>query len=359
MKCRACGQRAVISLRAHNNALCKDDYLQWFRNNTMKAVRRFKMLDPADRVLVAVSGGKDSLALWHLLTAEGFQCDGLYIAQGIGDEELPYSDLSEQACRKMAEQLGRPLRVARVRERTGATVPELQKITRRKICSSCGLAKRYLMNREAFEGGYTVLATGHNLDDEAAALFGNVMSWDMQRLAHQSPVSPQKGERLMKKVKPFCFFSEREVLAYTMLQRLPYLAAECPHAAGATSLENKDLLNRMEEKSPGAKRRFFSEFLERRALFEAASPEPEMAFCERCAMPTLAGVCGFCRLVERVTASRGEVHYSNVPDEAEVHPRPEVQLVQIESLPMLSPQGEAEAHPQPEVEVAQIESTPG
>src|SRR5215475_2368934 len=105
-----------MSLRGHNAAFCKDDYLKWFRNNTLKAIRRFQMIALEDRVLVAVSGGKDSLALWHLLTAEGYACDGLYIALGIGDEQLPYSDLSEEACRKMAAQLGRPLRVVRVKE---------------------------------------------------------------------------------------------------------------------------------------------------------------------------------------------------------------------------------------------------
>jgi uncharacterized protein (TIGR00269 family) len=330
VKCRQCGQKAVISLRGHNTAFCKDDYLRWFRNNTLKAIQRFKMLAPGDRILVAVSGGKDSLALWHLLTAEGFECDGLYLALGIGDQELPYSDLSEQACRRMAEQLGRPLRVVRVREETGATVPELQKLMHRRICSSCGLAKRYLMNREAFEGGYSVLATGHNLDDEASALFGNVLSWDLRRLAHQSPVSPQKGERLIKKVKPLCFFAEREVLAYTMLNRLPYLAAECPHAAGATSIAHKELLSLLEQQSPGSRRRFYAEFVRNREVFVQASPEPELTYCSRCAMPTVDQVCAYCRMVKRVATARGEVLYSNVPEAEPDPPRPEIQVVQIE-----------------------------
>jgi tRNA-5-methyluridine54 2-sulfurtransferase len=330
MKCRACGQKAVVSLRAHNTAYCKADYIDWFEKNALRTMKRFKMMTPEDRVLVAVSGGKDSLALWHLLTRAGFQADGLYIAQGIGDEALPYSDRSEEACRSMAEALARPLRVARVVDELGATVPELPRITRRKVCSSCGLAKRYLMNREAFEGGYTVLATGHNLDDEASALFGNVLGWDLQRLAHQSPVSPQRGERLMKKVKPLCFFTEREVLAYTMLSRLRYLAAECPHSAGATSIANKELLSQLEENSPGSKRRFFAEFLRNRGVFERAQPEPVMAYCQRCAMPTTGEMCSFCRMAERVAAAKGEVHYRGLPAEEPGFEEPEGQVVQID-----------------------------
>ena len=329
MKCRQCGQKAIIALRGHNAAFCKDDYLAWFRTNVLRAIHHFRMIGRDDRVLVAVSGGKDSLALWHLLAAEGIECDGLYIALGIGDEALPYSDLSEQACHKMASQLGRPLRVVRVRDETGATMPEIHRLMRRKICSSCGLTKRYLMNREAFEGGYTVLATGHNLDDEASALFGNVLSWDTVRLGHQSPVVPQRGDRLVKKVKPLCFFAEREVLAYTMLHRLPYLAAECPHATGATSIAHKELLNQLEQQSPGSKRRFYAEFLQHRERFAPAAPEPEVTYCSRCAMPTTGQLCAYCRMVERVATAHGEVHYANLPQDLADPPHQEVQVVDI------------------------------
>ena len=72
-------------------------------------------------------------------------------------------------------------------------------------------------DRVAFEGGYDCIATGHNLDDEVAALFGNVLSWDMNFLSRQNPVSPQRGDRLMRKIKPFCYFSERETAMFTIL----------------------------------------------------------------------------------------------------------------------------------------------
>ena len=48
------------------------------------------MLAPDDRVLVAVSGGKDSLAVWDMLIELGYRADGLYLGLGIGD----YSDES-------------------------------------------------------------------------------------------------------------------------------------------------------------------------------------------------------------------------------------------------------------------------
>ena len=67
MKCRRCRGHAVIEVRRHNAAFCPDCFTHHCREQVRRAIDDFDMLDRDDRVLVAVSGGKDSLALWHLL----------------------------------------------------------------------------------------------------------------------------------------------------------------------------------------------------------------------------------------------------------------------------------------------------
>ena len=57
-------------------------------------------------------------------------------------------------------------------------------------CSACGLSKRHLFDEAAREGGYDAVVTGHNLDDEAAVLFGYTLRWDVDALARQLPVLP-------------------------------------------------------------------------------------------------------------------------------------------------------------------------
>ena len=57
-------------------------------------------------------------------------------------------------------------------------------------CGACGLSKRHLFNQVALDHGYDVVATGHNLDDEAAVLLGNVLQWEVGYLGRQYPVLP-------------------------------------------------------------------------------------------------------------------------------------------------------------------------
>ena len=65
----------------------------------------------------------------------------------------------------------------------------------RSTCAVCGLSKRYVFNRAALEGGFDVVATGHNLDDEAATLLGNTLRWQTDAIARQSPSSAPPSER--------------------------------------------------------------------------------------------------------------------------------------------------------------------
>ena len=69
MKCRRCREPAVIDVRRHNAAFCRDCFLHHCREQVRKAIDHYEMLAPGERVLVAISGGKDSLAAWDLLRA--------------------------------------------------------------------------------------------------------------------------------------------------------------------------------------------------------------------------------------------------------------------------------------------------
>lgn len=306
MRCRKCGERAVINMRYHRLALCEEHYIEWFHKQTDKAITKQKMFTPDDRVLVAVSGGKDSLALWEVLLELGYKADGLYIDLGIEHEEIAYSERSKEKAQQFASRYPEAkLLIVDIPGTYGENIIQVAQRRKRheRPCSICGLVKRHEMNRIALEEGYDVLATGHNLDDEAAVLFGNVLRWKSGYLVRQSPVLPADGEGLARKVKPFFQFYERETAAYTLLREIDYIYDECPYAKGATSIEYKNQLTEMEHETPGTKLHFYTEFLraKKEGLFCYEEAEkPEMHPCEQCGQPTIAeGLCSFCRLWER------------------------------------------------------------
>jgi tRNA-5-methyluridine54 2-sulfurtransferase len=303
-KCHNCANRAAIRMRQHRLALCKDHYIEWFVEQTERAIKKYHMFSHNEKILVAVSGGKDSLALWDVLWKLGYTADGLYINLGIDSEES-YSQESERFAREFAAERGLTLRVVNVAEMYGETIPQMAQRSRRgryKPCSACGMVKRHEMNRVARDLGYEILATAHNLDDEVAILFGNVMMWQAELLARQSPVL-DAAEGFVRKVKPFVRFYERETAAYTLLRDIPYIEEECPHATGSKQLYYKDLINKMEEEQPGIKLAFYVGFLKTkekgafRALPEAET-NLELRPCPNCGQPTTSsGLCAFCRTV--------------------------------------------------------------
>ena len=259
MKCIKCRQKASVELRRHNSAFCPPHYLEFVGNQVARNVKRLKMFTQKDKILVAVSGGKDSLALWDLLLDAGYAASGLYIHLGIGD----YSLRSAQVTRAFAQRRGAKLIEFDLENELGMGVPKLSKVLKRVPCSGCGLNKRYFFNKMALDGGFDVLATGHNLDDETATLMGNVLHWQRDLLSRQSPVLERTHPNIVKKVKPLYSLTERETASYCLLRGIDYVVEECPNAKGAHSLLYKDVLNRIETESPGSKQQFFQGFLTR------------------------------------------------------------------------------------------------
>lgn len=156
----------------------------------------------------------------------------------------------------------------------------------------------------ALDGGYDAVATGHNLDDEAAVLFGNVLRWNTEYLGRQLPVL-EEGNGFARKVKPLVRLSEREMAAYCVLRGIDYIVEECPMADGNRHLGYKEALNAIEERSPGSKHAFYFEFLAKASsLFRplaVAEQEASLRPCASCGSPTTGEVCAFCSLVARAT----------------------------------------------------------
>ncbi len=303
MKCKRCSEKAAIKLRSHNAAFCKTCFLFVFERNVERSIARDEMFTYDDRILVAVSGGKDSLALWDVLHRLGYTTEGLYLGLGIGT----YSKASQLRTEEFAQQRGLHLRMVHLEEEDdGVTVPDAAQFTRRAPCAACGTVKRHHFDRAADEGGFTVLATGHNLDDEAARLLGNVLHWQIPYLAKQQPVLEPTHARFVRKVRPLYRTSELESATYAFLRGIKYIVEECPNSRGASQILYKEILNQLENEMPGTKLTFLTDFLKHGRAAFAAQPGGQLGECERCGMPAMAEICGYCRLVAEVDRRRSQ-----------------------------------------------------
>lgn len=320
MKCTRCRERAEINLRSHNSAFCRSCFILYFQRQVERTITKEHMFTAAERILVAVSGGKDSLALWDVLIAQGYQTEGLYLDLGIGS----YSAQSREKAAHFAQTHAVPLRIVTLAEEA-VSVPTAAQFTHRVPCAACGTMKRHFFDQDASAGGCDVLATGHNLDDEAARLLGNVLHWQTEYLAREKSVLTPTHPRFVRKVRPLYRLSELETATYAFFRGIDYVIDECPNSVGATQLFYKGILNQIEAKMPGTKLTFVQEFMRSaQALFVAPDGSPPRE-CEGCGMPAFAAVCSFCHLMREVDRKQGRPHSALSAQQSALHAAPEPQ----------------------------------
>jgi len=291
MKCQRCGKVAQINLRIYNLKLCNDCFLEFFSRRVRSTIEKFKMANLNDKILVAVSGGKDSLSLWLLLYELGFSVRGLHINLGIEN----FSEKAQEKVEKFSQEFGLELKIVNIKDIFGRGVKELARIAHRAPCRVCGMLRRYIMNQEAKE--FNCIATGHTLDDEASSLLGNILYWREGYLARQSPILEEEGS-LRKKIKPFSFTSEEEIVIYARLKNIDFFEERCPLSKGATSFVYKEVFNLLEKRMPAIKLNFYKEFL--RKKFFKDKKEVNLNPCKICGYLTVDSICNFCKLKEKV-----------------------------------------------------------
>ncbi len=292
MKCKRCHATAAVALPSHHAGFCPDCFLEFFSRQVDRGITSQKMFTHDDRILVALSGGKDSLSLMLELARQGYNVTGLHIDLAIPGSSPSARGVVERFCARHQLKL-----IVRDMAVEGLPIPLVNEKIKRPICSACGKIKRHFFNQTALEGGFTILATGHNLDDEVARLFSNTLRWDVSYLSDEGPcLKESDGEGgFVRKVKPLWRLSEFEVANYAFLQDIEHHYAPCPYSTGATFTFYKHLLYQLEEEMPGRKLAFYLDFLSKgRPAFARLEEEKGsvLAPCTSCGYPTSTGLCG-------------------------------------------------------------------
>ncbi len=296
--CDLCGRKAVIKDFNAGIALCERCLFESVKERAFRVLK--SELRPDDRVMVALSGGKDSsLALY--LTKMYADDVGLEVVALTVDEGTFYRKASIQIAKKLASSLGVEHVVVSMEEVHGVSIEELHhklpKGHKRSACTYCGVLRRQTINAAARELGATAVVTGHNLDDVVQTGLMNLMRGDVNALGKLFVHERRIEVGLIPRVKPLKRVYEREVAALVLALRIPAHLGKCPYTQGMRIGIRKSV-DELEEEFPGSKLRAL-EILE--AMARSYKEEVKLRKCEVCGEPTTSRLCKACQMKKELS----------------------------------------------------------
>ena len=215
-----------------------------------RAVENYDMIQEGDKVVVGVSGGKDSLVLLRCLYdlskyyPKKFQVLGVSLDMGFGADYEPV--------RKMCDELG----IEYIIKKTD--IKEIIFDIRQETtpCSLCAKMRRHLLNEAAKENGAKVVALGHHNDDVLETFMLSLFYEG--RINCFSPVTHLDRMDIYQ-IRPMIYVRERDVRGAVKNHNLPVVHNPCP-ANGVTKRQYmKDLIARLEKENyPGLRKRLFT-----------------------------------------------------------------------------------------------------
>ena len=305
--CSFCGEREAIYFRPYSGEkLCRKCFINSIYRRVRTAISRYKMFELDDRIGVALSGGKDSLVLLHILSEiEERYPKSEVVAISIDEGIEHYRDEALEIARRACRKLGVPHRVFSFKSLYGYTLDEIVESLegmkeRLSPCSYCGVLRRKALNVAAREIDVDKLALAHNLDDEAQTAILNLMHGDVLRLARVSPSTRITHPKFVKRVKPLCLVPEKETTLWAYLKNIDFQINPCPYAGEALRNDIRQALNRWEVKHPGIKYTIFNSSQRILKMLEEKIESIKLRECILCGEPTSSRICSACKLLESI-----------------------------------------------------------
>jgi uncharacterized protein (TIGR00269 family) len=270
------------------------NYNQRLEERIMRVILDYNLIDSGELVAVALSGGKDSVLTLHILDkfrkSSDFDFDLLAIA--IDEGISGYREEGMAVARKNARDLDVELFEISLEKELGFTIDQASECYQ-TACVSCGVFRRYLLNRTAFEVGADKLATGHNLDDEVQSFLMSFARADTRRFGKFGPKLQKIHPKLVPRIKPLWLIPEKEVGIWVVLNEVDAHLAECPYAHLSLRSRLKTYLNNLEEYRPGTKLNILKFF--QKSFIIDKSPT-NLFECQICGEPSSALTCKACEM---------------------------------------------------------------
>jgi uncharacterized protein (TIGR00269 family) len=300
-----CKEKPIIELPA-GEKLCKNHFIEYFENKVHKTITKFDLIGKEEYLGVAISGGKDSLTVLHILNKLSKQNPKLKITAIAIDEGIKnYRDKSLVTAKEFCKKQNIKLNIYSFKEEFGMPLDNMLKTLDVKPCTICGIFRRYLLNKKSKELNFTKLATGHNLDDECQSIMMNQFKNNIHLSARLGPNSGIKNNKgMVQRIKPLYLCTEKEVTTYAFINNILDEFNECLNITQSYRAQIRDMLNDLEEKFQGTKYSIVNSFLQILPDLKQRFKEGEINSCNNCKEPSSKDKCNACKYVEKLNKAK-------------------------------------------------------
>jgi len=306
--CTVCKRREAFFFRPYSGEkLCRKCFAESIEEKVRGTIVKYGMFEFDDKIAVAVSGGKDSVSLLHILAKiERDYPKASLMAITVDEGIRGYRDEALKIAAENCKKLGIEHHMVSFKELYGYRLDEIVKSLKQKgdsgltPCAYCGVLRRRALNIAARSLKADKLATAHTLDDETQTILLNIFHGDVLRIAREKPVTNEAHPKLVQKVKPFCEIPEKETALYAYVRKTKFQSMPCPYASGALRNDVRLMLNRMEEKHAGIKFTIFKSIERIRPALEDVASKEGLRECSKCGEPTTEKICRTCQMLRQV-----------------------------------------------------------
>ena len=296
MNCNRCENPVAYTRKYSGEKLCSDCFSNSILRKTAKTISKYKMIRNDEIVAVAVSGGKDSLALLKIMNQmaanHNFRIKAITIDEGIPG----YRNEALEIVRKFCVEQNVDFKVYSYKELFELSLDEalsLRESDKTSSCSICGTLRRRAMEYAAKDIGANVIATGHNLDDTLQTFVINMLSGDTSKVGW---MNPDTSGNTLRKIKPFCEIYESEIVFYAFTNNIPFQSEPCPHMNEGIRTEIREFLNSLENQHSGIKNNLYQSILKVSQVVKDSN-QKQKGVCVKCGSECTGTTCSVCNML--------------------------------------------------------------